>query len=461
MQERVLEFIEGLRGAGLAVSPAEAVDALRALTQVDFIDPASFKAALRATLVKRGRDLPVFEELFPLYFYGLGSGAGEGIPDEETLEALREEMGNGRAGERDGPASLLMMLMAGQGGEWETLIRQGARGAGTSQLYTRQQIGMYTRRIFEHFDWEGAERELEELLRRLEERGWDPQRLRELRQLFEERREEFRTWVRHYVEREQALRSRGASRSDRARQLMAKPLSELDEAELQLMREAVYQLARRLRNKLALREKQARRGRLDVKGTLRRNMQHGGIPFQLVTRRRKREKVELFVLCDVSSSVARVSQFMLRFVYTIQDCLARMRSFVFVDELGEVTSFFAEESIEEGVRRALHEADIVYYARSDFGSVFRQFRDEYLQDVGYRTYILIIGDARNNQNDPCAEALESMARRSRGIIWLNPEPRPFWDTGDSVMGDYLPHLKEARVCRNLEDLERAVSSLLL
>ncbi len=332
---------------------------------------------------------------------------------------------------------------------------------GTAQLVTRQQIGMYTRRIFESFDWEEIEEELRELLESLKEEGWSEEQLEQLEAAFQEGKAAFRSQVRRYVEREQARQAGSAYRSERAKRLMGKPLAELDDNELVLMREAVYLLARRLRNKLSLREKHDRRGRLDVKTTLRRNMQHGGIPFDLVTRHKRKEKVELIVLCDVSSSVARVSQFMLRFVYTIQDCLAKVRSFIFVDEVGEVTEFFREESIEEGVRLALHDADIVYYARSDFGSVFRQFRDDYLQDIGYRTYILIIGDARNNQNDPGAEALEAMAQRARGIIWLNPEPRPFWDTGDSVMGEYLPFLKEARVCRNLEDLEKAITSLLL
>ncbi|MDI7252323.1 MAG: VWA domain-containing protein, partial [Actinomycetota bacterium] len=231
--------------------------------------------------------------------------------------------------------------------------------------------------------------------------------------------------------------------------------------ELQQMRRAVDVLARKLRNKLSLREKRMRRDKLDVKATLRKNMRYGGVPFHLVLRTKRLEKVELMVLCDVSSSVARVSQFMLQFVYTLQDCLAKVRSFVFVDELGEVTNFFQEEDIERGVRRALTEAGIAYHARSDFGYVFRQFCERYLQDVGFRTYILIIGDARNNYNDPCTWALERMRDRSKGIIWLNPETKPFWDTGDSVMGEYAPHCKEVRVCRTLKDLEDTVSSLLL
>ncbi len=423
MRERVIDFIGGLRGGGVSISPAESIDALKALSEVNFDDPEIFKAALRATLIKREKDGAIFDTLFPLYFYGLAD--------------------------------------PGQGGEAETLIAQAAQSVGMAQLVTRQQIGMYTRRIFENFDWKKLEEEMHELLGALKEQGWSEEQLQELAEAFEESKASLRSQVRRYVEREQARRSIGASQSERTKRLMGRPLAELDEQELQLMREAVYQLARRLRNKLSLREKHDRRGRLDVKTTLRRNMQHGGIPFDLVTRHKRKEKVELIVLCDVSSSVARVSQFMLRFVYTIQDCLAKVRSFIFVDEVGEVTEFFREESIEEGVRLALNDAEITYYARSDFGSVFRQFCDDYLQDIGYRTYILIIGDARNNQNDPGAAALEAMAQRARGIIWLNPEPRPFWDTGDSVMEEYIPYLKEARVCRNLEDLEKAITSLLL
>ncbi len=456
MRERVIDFIGGLRGGGVSVSPAESIDALRALAEVDFDDPGVFKSALRSTLIKREKDRALFDALFPLYFLGLAGPGEEGGPGDRSLEAV-EAMRK----RPSGADSLLMTILGGQGGELETLIRRAAQAVGTAQLVTRQQIGMYTRRIFESLDWEELEAELRELMEALREEGWSEERLEQLRREFEERKSAVRTQTRRYVEREQVRRAGAASQSERIKRLMHRPLSELDEAELQLMREAVYRLARRLRNKLSLRDKMEKRGRLDVKATLRRNMRHGGIPFELVTRHRRKEKVELVVLCDVSSSVSRVSQFMLRFVYTIQDCLSRVRSFIFVDELGEVTEFFREESIEEGVRLALQEAEIVYYARSDFGSVFRQFRDEYLADVGYRTYILIIGDARNNQNDPCAEALEAMARRARGIIWLNPEPRPFWDTGDSVMGDYIPHLKEARVCRNLEELERAITSLLL
>jgi len=459
MEERILDFIRGMRGRGVPVSTAESLDALGAAEAVGLEDPQAFKAALKAALVKDRKDDASFEELFPLYFYGL-ERAGEAVsPGRELVSRLEQALDELPGGGEVDP--LLAALLSGRGGEWESFIRGASGRIGTGQLSTRMQVGMYARRAFEAFDWDNMERQLGELMEILRRAGWEEEDLRTLQEVFRANREMLRRQVRRYMERERARNAERAPGPERLERLMARPLSTLDEQELQQMRRAVDILARKLRNRISLREKRSRRGKLDVKATLRRNMQHGGVPFRLVLRRRRPEKVDLVVLCDISSSVARVSQFMLQFVYTVQDCLAKVRSFVFVDELGEVTSFFREEDIEKGIRRALSEAGIAYNARSDFGGVFRQFCDSYLQDVGYRTYILVIGDARSNYNDPCTWALEKMRDRCRGIIWLNPETRPFWDTGDSVMSAYAPYCREVRVCRTLHDLEDTISSLLL
>jgi uncharacterized protein with von Willebrand factor type A (vWA) domain len=459
MEERVLDFIKGLRGRGVSVSTAESIDALGAVSVVGLEDPAPFKLALKAAVVKRNKDIPVFEELFPLYFYGLESAGDVDGLDDDLLSRLEQALSAFQQG-RDMNA-MLPLLMQGRGGEWESFIRMAAGEVGTSQLATRMQVGMYTRRIMDVFDWEEMEDQLAELLSHLREEGWSEEDLQRLEEAFSGNRDALRKQVRRYVEREQARNADKVPSTERVERLMGRPLSGLDEFELQQMRKAVDVLARKLRNKITLREKQVKRGKLDVKATLRKNMQHGGVPFELKLKHKRIEKAELMVLCDISSSVARVSQFMLQFVYTIQDCLAKVRSFVFVDDLGEVTEFFRDEDIQTGVRRALSDAEISYNARSDFGEVFKQFCERYLQDVGYRTYIMVIGDARNNYNDPCIWALEKMRDRAKGIIWLNPETKPFWDTGDSVMGDYIPFCKEARVCRTLKDLEETVSSLLL
>lgn len=459
MERRVLSFIEGLRARGVAVSPAESIDALGALERVGWESREQFRTALKSTLIKHRKDVPVFDELFPLYWQSLGMPERNGALPEEMRERLEEFLSEG-ARPAGVPQDMLAMLLMGETGESESLIQQAGGHGGMAELTSYMQIGMYARRLYNRFDWQEVESQFEELLQRLQARGWEERELSRLRQAFAQGRASFRERTREYAVRERE-RNADAWKRNRLDELTRKPLSQLDEAELAQVRELVYQLAKRLRNRLSLRQRQEKPGRLDVRATLRRNYQHGGVPFELVQRRRKREKVELMVLCDVSSSVERVSRFMLQFVYTIQDCLAKVRSFVFVDEVGEVTDFFREADVTEGVRLALSAADISYNARSDFGSLFTDFCERYLGDVGYRTYILIIGDARNNRNDACAWALERMAERAKGIIWLNPETEPFWDTGDSVMGEYLPHCREARVCRNLQDLEDVVTSLLL
>ncbi|MDY6795575.1 MAG: VWA domain-containing protein [Actinomycetota bacterium] len=461
MEQRVLSFINGLRGRGISVSPAESIDALNALAVVGLEEPWAFRSALRASLVKRSKELPVFEELFPLYFCGLDGGEDKPLIGQDLLDRLEEQMA-GMAEERAGELDpLLLMLLSGRGGETGTFIRQAANGVGTSQLITKLQVGMYSRRIYEALDWERMESQLEDMLARLEEQGWSQEELEAVEEAFRASREILKQQVKSYVEREQTRNAAKEPGAERLERLMNRPLSTMDELELQQLRKVVDVLARKLRNRISLREKRIKKGKLDVRATLRKNMQHGGVPFELVLRRKRIEKAELMVLCDVSSSVARVSQFMLQFVYTIQDCLAKVRSFVFVDDLGEVTEFFREEEIEEGVRMALSEADIPYHVRSDFGEVFNFFCRRYLQDVGYRTHILIIGDARNNYNDSGIASLERISERAKGLIWLNPETEPFWDTGDSVIGEYKPYCREVRVCRTLRDLEDTVSSLLL
>ncbi len=425
MEQRVMGFIAGLRARGVTVSPAETMDAMRALRSVDVSDAGQFKAALRSTLVKRSKDQPAFDELFSLHFYGLAApGDATSMPDQlqgrlpDALAAFSESSGSDLN-------ELLSLMLQGDPSEWEPAIEQMAEGMGMGEFSSFMQVGMYSRRIFDRFDWPSAVAEMEELLRFLAQEGWEDAELESLRDAFEARRAALREQVRRYLERDRRRGAGDPERRNRMEKLMAKQLSQLDEREMAMVRDIVYELARKLRNRLALRERRQRRGRLDVRRTLRRNMAHGGIPFELALRRRPREKVELWVLCDVSSSVARVSQFMLQFVYTVQDCLAKVRSFVFVDEIGEVTDFFREQEVEEGIRMALTAADITYNARSDFGHVFREFNERYLSEVGYRTFVLIIGDARNNFSDSRAGELARIAERARGIVWLNPETVPF------------------------------------
>jgi uncharacterized protein with von Willebrand factor type A (vWA) domain len=225
------------------------------------------------------------------------------------------------------------------------------------------------------------------------------------------------------------------------------------------MKEAVARLAQRLKNVLAVRRKHAKKGRFDIKRTLRQNLEYGGVPFKLRFEKRRREKPQVVILCDVSDSVRNASRFMLQFVYSLQDLYSRVRSFVFVSDIGEVTEHFRSNDIKEALDIALKGDIINVYAHSDFGRAFRNFVGDHIGAVNKRTTVIVLGDARNNYNLPHDWCLREIRQRARRIIWLNPESRNTWGFGDSEMERYAPHCDLVEECRNLNQLYRVVDHL--
>jgi uncharacterized protein with von Willebrand factor type A (vWA) domain len=167
------------------------------------------------------------------------------------------------------------------------------------------------------------------------------------------------------------------------------------------------------------------------------------------------------VLCDISDSVRNVSRFMLHFAYSLQDRFAKVRSFVFVSDLGETTELFASHEIGRAVELAYGGAVINVYANSNFGRAFRVFRERYLDAVTKRTTVIVIGDGRNNYHAPEAWALADVHARARAVLWLNPEPRLSWAFGDSAMRAYEPHCDRVEVVNSLASLARVVDDLVI
>lgn len=457
LKERVLDFVRALRARGIPVSPSEELDAMKALKLVDWANREEVRAALLCSLLKDPRRMVDFEELFEEYF-----GGGQTMPslfcegkDPEWKRALEDY--SLFLGELH---PLIPKVLTGTIGEIFKIARESVESLDLQGLISGLQTGMYARRAFNMHNWEIADTQFSEFLEWLRGKGWPKEQIEALERRYRVGRSIVFEEIRALLERERRRNLDEYFRRGVEDRLLDRPLSALDETELLRARKIARMLAEKLRSRMKLKSRMAGRGRLDAKRTLRINMGCDGVPFRVSYKRKRVEKPEIFVLCDVSSSVARVSQFMLMFVHTLQDCVQRVRSFVFVDSLGEVTDFFREQDVEEGVRAALSRAGIRYNSRSDFGSVFQQFCREYLQDVSFRSFIIVIGDARCNYNDPSPWALERMAERCRGVVWLNPETRTFWDTGDSVMGTYAPFCREVRECRTLRQLEEAVTSIL-
>jgi uncharacterized protein with von Willebrand factor type A (vWA) domain len=243
--------------------------------------------------------------------------------------------------------------------------------------------------------------------------------------------------------------------------LAYKPFGAMSDDELRQLRDEVTRLGRKLKQLAALRPRLGRRGRLDAGRTLRRSLGTSGVPFRLVHKRRRIEKPRLVVLCDISDSVRHVSRFMLQLAYTLQELFAKVRSFVFVSDLGECTDFFKQNEIQRAVDLTYSGGIVNVYANSNFGRAFRLFAERHIEAVTGKTTVIVIGDARNNYNPPEAWALARIKERARRVLWLNPEPPASWSFGDSAMRDYEPYCDRVETAGNLAQLSRIVDTLIL
>jgi uncharacterized protein with von Willebrand factor type A (vWA) domain len=467
MLDRLLEFTQLCRKNGLRVSTAEVLDVVHATRAVGLDDPEVLRGALEATLVKRRADEDVFDELFELYFLKRGeSSEGEAPP---LVEALRQE------GLSEDEIEALVAILADEAARMQPLARMGLglrrtqvealiRLAGVrvdfDRLVNPLQIGFFTQHLLEALNFRGAVEELNGVSARLA-RKLGEARAEQVKRVAQQNLDRVRARVRRYVSDEFERRNIDYLEQFKKQILAQKPFGAMSEAELYRLREEVTRLARKLKQMASLRRRVERRGRLDTRRTLRRALATGGVPFVLKHRRRRVEKPRLVVLCDISDSVRHVSRFMLQFAYTLQELFSKVRSFVFVSDLGECTDLFKEHELQRAVDLAYGGGVINVYANSNFGRAFRMFEERYLDAVTAKTTVIVIGDARNNYNPPEAWSLESIKARAKRVLWLNPEPPVSWAFGDSAMRDYEPFCSRVEVVNNLASLAKVVDNLVL
>src|SRR5438876_442216 len=315
------------------------------------------------------------------------------VKHEKDLERMLAEEGM----ELD---DLTELLMRGGGSELEMAIRASGQNAGLERLMYFLQVGFFSRRISDRFDWSTIEADLEKIMEMLEARGLDPGQLARIRNYLELRLEAFKRMIRQHVERELERRAYRQGEKLTREVLSDKPLFALTPDEIAQMKSVVARLARKIKDALALRQRQEQRGRLDTRRTMRKSLQYDGVPMEVVLRRRHREKPKLVTICDVSDSVRNASRFMLQLVWSLQECFSRVRSYAFVSEIAEVTQAFSIYPVERAIEWALKAAPVDYHCRSDFGYAFNRFAKTELDSLDRKTTILILGDARNNYNDP-------------------------------------------------------------
>jgi uncharacterized protein with von Willebrand factor type A (vWA) domain len=427
---------------------------------------------MRSAMVKRGDEIATYDELFELFWSGFydnlkgafGDMEGDlsemGIDLEQLLSQLAEMMKD-MDGELD-LSELAKAMLTQDMSQLENMIRAAAEDAGAGRIENMLQVGFFSRRTTEQLGLEGAQQDLEGLVERMKAMGMGEEGIQQMQELIRKLMETVRRTVRNFTERELQQQNHNYMEKFRREMLTEKSFYHLTEDEIQKMREVVTRLAQRIKNILSIRKKRLKRGKLDLHQTLRRNMARGGIPFEVVYKTRRKDRPKLVIMCDVSSSVANVSRFMLQFMYSLQEAFTKIRCYVFVAELGEVTDVFNDKEVSSAVEKALDGGDVInVYTRSNFGFAFHEFWKNHLAAIDNKTTVIILGDARNNYNDAKAWCIRDIQNKAKTLVWLNPESPSAWGFGDSVMDKYMPYCDIVEECRNLRQLSKVVDQILL
>jgi uncharacterized protein len=478
LTELLSGFIVELRTAGLPVSLTENLDAMAAIQHIPLDDRDAFKYALGATLVKNAAHWRVFETVFEVYFslrgreYALTDEQAQAMADlDETLGEMQAEQqgemqGGGGAGENLTPEELAEMLYKALSQNNEAMLRALARQA--VRRYAGMEPGRpvggtyYLYRTLRNLDLDGV---LDKLMQQTREQAPELTPLEERleRDEFEARADRLRKEIEAEIRR-RLVADRGVEAMART---LRKPLPEdvdfmhASREEMASLRKAIYPLTRKLAVRLARKRRHGRKGPLDFRSTVRHSLSTGGVPIEPRFRYPRPSKPEIFVVADISGSVAAFARFTLHLVYAIANQFSKVRAFVFIDGIDEVTRLFeGTEDIGEAVHRVNTEADVIWVdGHSDYGHAFEVFWQRYGKDVGPKTTVLLLGDARNNYHATQSWVVKEMQHRARHVYWLNPEPRSYWDTGDSIIGEYATHCDGVFECRNLRQLERFVDHL--
>lgn len=462
MDARIVEFAEVLRQNGLRVSTSEVQDGERAAMLVGLESPAAFKAALRTTFCKRETDVETFDRCFQFFFSGAARAFDEldeslmkqlqesGLLEGDDLKMVLHQMQQ-LLPEMD---PLAQAVLQGDRAKLAQIFRAAALQIDLSRMETQFQTGFFSRRMLSAAGGDRAWRDLRAFEAELQARGISPEGLEIVSQRVGEAMRKVEEAARQEIARQAKARTRRMASS-----VVERSFQQLSRDEVQKAQAAVRKMAEKLKSRLVRKQRKKRRGALHVRRTLRRNMTWGGVPMVPQFKSKRPERPDVVVLCDVSDSVRNASRMMLLFTHTLQTLFARVRSFVFVSDIGEVTDYFKELEPEEAIDVAVAGKEISLASNSNYGRALALFARDHLGSVTRRTTVMVIGDGRNNFNQNNAWALEDIKRKARRVIWIATEDKRSWGFGDSEMHAYSKHVHQAVVVQSVADLDKVAEQI--
>ncbi|RIK55968.1 MAG: hypothetical protein DCC57_04205 [Chloroflexi bacterium] len=453
----MIRFIAALRAGGVRVSLAESADAFLAVDNLGVQDREAFRLSLRATLVKDASSLPTFDELFPLFF-----DSSDNPPMQDLTEDMSPE-----------EAHMLAQALRMFNEQLRKMMEKLLRGEQLSQQELQQlgqMVGLnrtddlrykewMAKRMMRALRFDEVKDALREMMELMAQMGMNKERLQQMRELLRANQQALQDQIAQYAGQKIADNMSEQRPDESIDDLLDRPFGALSDKDMDRLRKEVSRLANRLRSRIALRQKRAKSGQLDAKATIRANLKHGGVPME-IKHRDHRLKPKLVVICDISTSMRHCSELMLSLVYALQDLVTKTHAFAFIDHLEFISPDFVGREAKDAIGEVLVRMPPGHYS-TDLGYSLENFNQDYMDTVDGRTTFILVGDARNNYNDPRLDIFQTISRRSRRTIWINPEPPMLWGSGDSDMLKYAPLCDNVAIAATLGELTQAIDHLLV
>ena len=439
MEKVLTDFVKALRNSNVRVSPAETIDAVSVVDTVGYEDKELLKRTLSIVLPKTPEEKKKFEECFEDFF------------TDEIKKQISVET-NELTDIKDIDSDLAKKLLEGSQGELMLSIADAAEKTEIREIRYFTQRSVFTRRILEKMGVGKLEDELMQMGASREDEL--PSQLeQELRNQLTNLRER----VSDYVQQQFLLHGDVSGEQLREQVFKSMNMAQIDRSYLHEVHSLVRKMAKKLANLHSRRKKNFKKGKLDIRKTIRDNWVNQGILFDLSWAYKKVDRPKIYVICDVSGSVGAYARFMLMFLFSLTEVVSKLRAFVFSSNLGEVTNDFKDAQLDEAIEKALQKHG---GGSTDYGQALTDFVSLCLDEIDKKTTVVILGDARNNFGPEKAHLMKSINERAKQVFWLNPEGKYRWDTGDSVMTTYSAYCTKVFQCGNIDQLERVISTLL-
>ena len=456
MESRILQLIAALRASGVRVSLAESAEAFSAVDLMGIQNREEFRLSLRATLIKDLKDIPTFEKLFPLFF---GSGQPPlmgGNPADDMTPEEAQMLADALSQFAEQLRQRMERLMNGEPLTKSELEALG-RMVGLNQADNLDYQNWMAQRMMRAMAFPEVQKAMKELMQQLAEMGMNRERIDQIRQMIQQNMRGLQEQIEQFAGEHIAQNLSERPRGENIDALMNRPFEALSDSDKKLLQREVQKLAAALRTRIALRQKRAKNGQMDAKATIRASLKYNGVPMEIKHRNRI-HKPKIVVICDVSTSMRFCSELMLTFLFALQGQVRKTHAFAFIDHLESISEDFSGSNADDAIASVLWRMPSGHY-NTDLGWSLNNFDDDYMDTLNSGTTLIIVGDGRNNYNDPRLDIFSRMSRRSTRTIWLNPESPHLWH-GDSDMPKYAPLCSDVLKVSNLRELADAVDELM-